>query len=117
MITLTADRTTIALPNPIFNDSENLVNDLAIVRTLGGKLFTYIKTKDRKRLVMSLRISFAKSKELRIFLQAYMSRSTIVLRDHIGQHWTGSIMNNPFELEGLIGDDQNIQIIFEGVKT
>ncbi len=115
MITLTSDRTTIALPNPTFNDSENLVNDLNIVRTLGGSLYTYIKTKDRKRLVMTLRISFAKSKELRMFLQAYMSRE-IVLRDHIGQHWTGSVMNNPFELEGLIHDDQNIQIIFEGVK-
>ena len=117
MITLTADRITIALPNPKFNDSENPVNDLNIVRTLGGGIYTYVKTKERKRLVMTLRVSFAKSKELRIFLQAYMGRSTIVLRDHLGQHWTGSVMNNPFELEGLISDDQNVQIIFEGVRA
>ena len=116
MITLTTDRTTVALPNPTFDDSENLLHDLNIIRTLGGGIYTYIKNKGRKRLTMNLRISFAKGKELRLFLQAYISR-TIVLRDHVGQHWTGNIMNNPFEFEGLIGDDQNVQIVFEGVKS
>jgi len=116
MITLTADRTTIALPNPKFNDSENLTNDLNIKRTLGGGVFTYIKSKDRRRLILDLFMSFFKSQELRIFLQAYNSQE-IVLKDHIGQKWTGHVVNNPFEFEGQREDNQNIQIIFEGVKS
>jgi len=115
MITLTADRTTVALPNPKFNDSENLVNNINIKRTLGGKIFTYIKSKSRRRLILDLFISFAKSKELNIFLQAYNSQE-IVLRDHTDQKWVGHITNNPFEFEGQREDRQNIQIIFEGVK-
>ncbi len=115
MITLTADRTTVALPNPRFNDSENLTNDINIKRTLGGKIFTYIKSKERRRLILDLFISFAKSQELRIFLQAYNNQE-VVLRDHIDQKWVGYIVNNPFEFEGRKDDDQNIQIIFEGTK-
>ncbi|KKK64227.1 hypothetical protein LCGC14_2986340 [marine sediment metagenome] len=58
MITLTADRTTIALPNPRFNDSENLTNDINIKRTLGGQIFTYVKSKDRRRLILDIFMSF-----------------------------------------------------------
>ena len=116
MITLTADRTTIALPSPKFNDSENLTNDINIKRTLGGATYTYIKSKDHRRLILDLFISFAKSQELRIFLQAYNNQE-VVLRDHVGQKWTGYITNNPFEFEGQREDNQNIQIIFEGTKS
>lgn len=116
MIALTVDRTTISLPNPHWNDSENLIHDLNIQRTLGGNIYTYIHSKSRRRLIMNIRLSFAKSKELRLFLQAYASKK-VVLIDHLSQRWFGNIMNNPFELEGLKNDDQEIQLIFEGVKA
>lgn len=116
MITLQAFQTTTFLPNPEWDDSENLTVEVITKRSMNGILYTYAKTKnERRRLLMRFKLTRAKAFELRAFIHSYFS-SEIKLVDHIGQTWIGNLMNNPFEFESVVGEGQEIQLEFEGIK-
>ncbi len=116
MITLTSYQTTTVLPNPEWQDSEQLTSGLAVKRTVNGATYTYVKSKnDRRRLLMRFILTRAKSLELKAFINAYHS-SIVTLIDHEQQRWIGNLLNNPFEFEAIIGENQNIQLEFEGIK-
>ena len=116
MITLTSYQTTTVLPNPEWQDSEQLTSALAVKRTVNGATYTYVKSKnDRRRLLMRFILTRAKSLELKAFINAYYS-SIVTLIDHEQQKWIGNLLNNPFEFEALVGEYQNIQLEFEGIK-
>ena len=116
MITLASYQTTTVLPNPAWSDSEQLTGEVTIKRSINGGVYTYIKSKnDRRRLLFQFRLTRSKSLELKAFINAYYS-SKIYLIDHENQRWIGNLLNNPFELEALFGEEQNIQLEFEGIK-
>ncbi len=116
MITLTSYQTTTVLPNPEWQDSEQLTSSLEVKRTVNGATYTYVKSKnDRRRLLMRFILTRAKSLELKAFINAYYS-SIVTLIDHEQQKWIGNLLNNPFEFEALVGEYQNIQLEFEGIK-
>jgi len=106
--------TTTFLPNPLFNDSEGLTSSLSLNRTMGGNVYTYIKTSTRKKIVFNFEFTRQKGLEFRAFLRSYFS-STIRLTDHLGSIFIGKFTSNPFELTSP-GNYQNIQIEFEGIK-
>lgn len=109
-------QTTTILPNPDFNDSEALTDEINIRRSMNGTLYTYVKTKNqRRKLVFALRLDRMKGLELRAFLRAYY-RSKIKLTDHLDQIWLGNITSNPFALETGSGERQTIQLEFEGCE-
>ena len=108
-----AVETTTLLPNPAFSDSEALVSELSQHRTMVGGLFTYVKSKDdRRKLTMQFQIDRLKGLELRAFCLAYY-RSRIRLTDHLDVKWNVYLMNNPFEFDTKIGEQQLIQLEFE----
>lgn len=116
MITLSSFQTTTILPDPEQSDSEQLTGEVFIKRSVNGQTFTYVKTKnDRRRLIFRLRLTRSKSFELRAFIQSYFS-SIVRLTDHEQQRWVGHLLSNPFEFEALLGEEQNIQLEFEGIK-
>jgi len=116
MITLTSYQTTTVLPNPEWSDSEQLTGEVTIKRSINGEVYTYVKSKnDRRRLLFRFRLTRSKSLELKAFIQSYFS-SIVHLIDHEQQRWVGNILNNPFEFEAILGEEQNIQLEFEGIK-
>lgn len=116
MITLTAYQTTTILPNPQWNDSENLTVNIITKRAMNGNLYTYVKTKnERRKLLMRFELTRQKAMELRAFIRVYY-QSKIRLTDHEGQTWIVNFMNNPFEFSTSSMEWKNIQLEFEGVK-
>ena len=116
MITLISYQTTTFLPNPEWDDSEQLTGEITIKRANDGTTYTYIRTKEnRRRLLFRFRLTREKSLELREFIIAYFS-SEIRLIDYNDNTWIGNLLNNPFEFESLSGEEQNIQLEFEGIK-
>ncbi len=116
MITLTSYQTTTILPNPEWSDSEQLTGEVIIKRSMEGETYTYVKSKnDRRKLLFRFRLTRSKSFELKAFIQSYYN-SKVRLIDHKQQKWIGNLLNNPFEFEALLGEEQNIQLEFEGIK-
>lgn len=117
MITLTAYQTTTILPNPKFNDSENITAEIITKRAMNGVLYTYAKTKNlRRRLLMRFELTRQKAFELRAFIRTYYT-SKIKLTDHEGQIWVVNFTSNPFEFSTSPAEWKNIQLEFEGVKS
>lgn len=116
MIKLTAYQTTIILPNPQWNDSENPTVEIITKRSMNGLLYTYAKTKNqRRRLLMRFELTRQKAMELRAFINAYY-RSEIQLVDHNNRTWIVNFTNNPFEFATSPAEWKNIQLEFEGVE-
>ncbi len=116
MIKLTSFQTTTFLPNPEFGDSEGILDEVTVKRTIIGGRHVYVKTKgSRRRLTLNFRLTRLKALELRAFIRSYFS-STVTLVDHLDQVWVGNFMSNPFEFTSVTGPDQTIQLDFEGVK-
>ncbi|KKK96389.1 hypothetical protein LCGC14_2663260, partial [marine sediment metagenome] len=69
MIKLTSYQTTTLLPNPEFGDSEGLLDEVSIKRTIDGSRHVYVKTKNqRRKLIFSFRLTRLKALELRAFI-------------------------------------------------
>ncbi len=116
MIKLTSYQTTTLLPNPEFGDSEGILDEVSIKRTINGSRHVYVKTKNqRRKLIFNFRLTRLKSLELRAFIQSYFS-SIITLVDHEDQTWVGNFMSNPFEFTSIAASEISIQLDFEGVK-
>jgi len=120
-------QTTTVLPNPLFGDGENLLTDMSVRRTMDGTLYTYIKTKGRRGLQWTFRLTRNKALELREFLLSYFA-SKIFVKDHTGRVWVGNFINNPFEFDTPHraapaispmprGESQTITIQFEGEEV
>ena len=116
MIKLTSHQTTTLLPNPEFGDSEGILGEVIVKRTITGSRHVYVKTKNqRRKLLLSFRLTRLKALELRAFIQSYFA-STVILVDHLDQVWVGNFMTNPFEFTSVLASDLTIQLDFEGVK-
>ncbi len=116
MIKLTSFQTTTFLPNPEFGDSEGVLDEVSVKRTIGGNRYVYVKTKgSRRRLTLNFRLTRQKGLELRAFIQSYFA-SSITLVDHLDQTWVGNFMSNPFEFTSVLSSDATIQLEFEGIK-
>jgi len=116
MIRLTAYQTTTVLPNPDWSDSEGILGEVIIKRTITGARHIYVKTKNqRRRIGFSLKLTRMKALELRAFIQSYFA-SEITLTDHLNQVWIGYFTVNPFEFMTTNANILTIQLDFEGVK-
>lgn len=117
MIKLAAPHPTIQtitlLPNPEFSDSEGLTAEVLQHRSMVGTLYTYVKAKNtKKRLLFRFQLTRQKALELRAFIQAYY-KSKIRVTDHNNISWIVYLMNNPFEFESRVDEQQTIQLEFE----
>jgi hypothetical protein len=92
---------------------------------MDGTRYTYVKRKNRRKLLWSFRLTRNKGLELRAFIYAYFA-SQIVITDHLDRVWRGHIVGNPFEFNTSDkagpainpmprGETQTIELEFEGV--
>lgn len=95
-----AIQTTTLLPAPKWDDSKSLKSGVISQRSMNGKLYTYVKTREGKKgFQWDFEIARNKALELREFINAYQG-SLIEVIDHDGDRWIGYLMNNPFEFTG-----------------
>lgn len=119
--------TTSVLPSPKFSDAESLQVEVSRKLAVDGTRYTYIKKKDRRKLLWSFKLTRNKSLELRAFIYAYFA-SKIKVTDHNERVWIGYFTSNPFEFDTSgragpavdpmpRGEVVNIDIEFEGVEN
>ena len=106
-------QTVTLLPNPEFSDSEGLTATVLQHRSMIGNLYTYVKAKNnKKRLLFRFQLNRLKALELRAFIQSYY-KSKIRVIDHNNINWVVNLINNPFEFETIIDEQQIISLEFE----
>jgi hypothetical protein len=89
------------LPNPLSGDSVNSVGSVEFKRSMNGKKYTYVKSRDkRKRLLWTFRLTHAKALELQAYFEAYISYKAKIT-DHMGKVYVGDFITNPFEFEAV----------------
>ncbi len=91
-------QTTSILPDPKFSDAESLQVEVNRKLAVDGTRRTYIKRKDRRKLLWSFKMTRNKALELRAFVYAYFA-SIIKITDHNDRVWIGNFINNPFEFD------------------
>lgn len=86
---------------------------------MNGTRRTYVKRKNRERLLWSFVLTRGKAIELREFYLAYGTERVKV--ETLGKQWVGWLISNPIELEavrrgepGSLGETVAVQIEFEG---
>jgi hypothetical protein len=91
------NQTTTIIPNPVWNDSYNLKDEIETKYAVDGILYTYVKRQGhRRRLLMQCRMTLYKSLELQAFFRSYYS-SKIYVKDWLNQEWVGYAVNSPYE--------------------
>ena len=116
-------QTSTYLPNPQLGDSEGKILNVDIKRAMDGTMYSFVKTRDREKLIWTFRLSQHKGMELMAFYQSY-STSQLKVTDHLGNVFLGYFTSNPVEFEATNrsvdspGNDTmvSIQIEFEGTK-
>lgn len=111
------------LPNPQLGDSVNNVLSLEIKRAMDGTKYSYVKTRNRDRLIWTFRLSQHKGMELMAFYQAY-NASQLKITDHLNNVYIGYFTSNPFEFEASnrsvdspgLDTMVTVQVEFEGTK-
>lgn len=117
-------QTLTVMPNPQFSDQETNLNTVSRKLAMDGTRYTYVKRRNRRKLLWSFRLSRNKALEVRVFFMSYFA-SKIRITDHRNRTWLGYFTSNPFEFDTLSraasaispmprGETQTIDIEFEG---
>ncbi len=93
-------QTTSILPDPKFSDAESLQVEVNRKLAVDGTRRTYIKRKDRRKLLWSFKLTRNKALELRAFVYAYFA-SIIKVTDHNDRVWIINLVGNPFEFDTI----------------
>ena len=112
--------TTVALPLPIFGDTQKRKDQFNLKRSMNGTIYTYVKTNDRQDLSYTFRLDRIKGLELRNFLMIHHS-DIIELFNWKGETWIGRLTNNPIDLIAAsrfdpCGEETRVTLDFEGIK-
>lgn len=123
---LTGATRTIILPNPEFSDAESNTGNFSLRRGMAGKVYTYVKKTDFRKLNYTFHIGRTKAKELMDFL-IENNTNVITLNNFKGETWFVYIISNPNDLttQGRFASSCNpdrdrekvsVTLEFEGVK-
>ena len=112
-------QTSIVLPNPLFGDTENLLSDLKIRRSMDNTVYTYVKTVKGRRLKYTFTLNRLKALELEAFFDAYNGADIKVL-NWKGEVWKVNLITNPIDFVQTRraepgGDRTDVNVEFEGV--
>ena len=88
------------LPNPLQGDSVNSVGTVEFQRSMNGKKFSYVKSRDqRKRLLWTFRLTHAKALELQAYFEKYIGYKAKIT-DHMGKIYVGGLHHKPVRVRG-----------------
>ena len=112
--------TAIVLPTPLFDDSENLVSNMTLRKSMNNTMYTYVKTSRNRLLRYTFRLSRMKALELQAFVRLHNS-DYIKIENWKGEVWKARLTLNPLEFVqnsrfSPTNDGTDISLEFEGVK-
>ena len=113
-------QTSVAVPNPLLDDTENLVSDVIVRRSMNGTTRTLIKTSNSRRLKYTFTLSRYKALELQAFFKAY-SGAEIRLLNWKGEIWKVRVITNPIDFVqtrryDATGARTDVNLEFEGIQ-
>ncbi len=113
-------QTTILLPCPIFDDTENLISDINLKRAMNGETYTYVKRSPNKILRYTWKLARMKALEVQEFIRFYNSSEMRAI-NWKGEVWRLHMINNPSDFAQVsrwdpTTDRTDISLEFEGVK-
>ena len=108
---------TIYLPKPLFDDSEGIITDLLLKKSMSNRTRTLIKRTKNKGLNYTLSLDRAKGILLKSFIDSYKS-DYIKLQNWKGEEWKVRLVTNPIEY--VISDRHGtteVNLVFEGIRV
>jgi hypothetical protein len=113
-------QTSIVLPNPLLDDTENLLSNLTLRRSMNGDTYTYVKSSNNRKLKYTFSLDRYKAIELEEFFRAYNAAS-IKMMNWKGEIWNVKLLTNPIDFVQVRraepgGDRTDVNLEFEGVK-
>jgi hypothetical protein len=112
--------TIIALPKPLVGNTENIVSDMLLKKSMNGVKRTYIKTNRNRRLTYTLSMTRDKGLELENFFKLHNGH-TMRLTTWEAEIWRVNLITNPLDFNqprrgAVCGPQVEIDLEFEGVK-
>ncbi len=113
-------QTTVVLPNPLLDDTVNLVSNLTLRRNMNGSTYTYVKSNKNRLLKYTFTLDRLKALSLQDFLDAY-NGSHIKVQNWKGEIWKVKLINNPVDFvqtrRYAPGSDRtDVNLEFEGIQ-
>jgi len=110
----------IELPKPLVGDTQNLVSDLLLKKSMNNISRTYIKRNDNQRLTYTFSMTRDKGLELESFF-IYHNSDTIKLTNWKGEIWRVYLITNPIDFNqprrgANCGPTVEVDLEFEGLK-
>lgn len=106
----------INLPNSEFGDTESNINEVMILKAVGGRRYSHVKTSRRRRLTYIFNLRYAKALEFQAFIDV-SNLDWITVINWKREVWLCQIINNPVELVGISNGWYSIKIEMEGYKA
>lgn len=93
-----SNKVTVALPSAQLGDTTATEQSMSLQETMTGIVYTYIKSNDRRRLVMSFKLTRMKSLELQAFIRIYYRAEwKVVMYDN--SVWHCKLINFPVQFK------------------
>ena len=113
-------QTSMVTPSPLMGDTENLISNLTLHRSMSGSIRTHVKSSNNRRLKYTFSVDRPKGLEMEAFFQAY-NGSIIKMINWKGEIWKVKLVNNPLDFVQTRraepnGDRTEVNIELEGVK-
>jgi hypothetical protein len=90
-------KVTIILPDPSFGNTRASESTVQLKRTMTGKLWSYINTSLKERVVFTFTLSRQKDLELQEFVRVYHAAEFWKLTDHNGKEWKVKLAGEPIQ--------------------
>ena len=112
--------TIITLPKPLVGNTENIVSDLLLKKSMNGVKRTYIKTNESRRLTYTFSMTRDKGLELENFFKLHNGHK-MRLTTWEAEVWRVNLITNPLDFNqprrgAVCGPQVEIDLEFEGVK-
>lgn len=112
--------TSVVLPKPLFGDTENLISNMILRKSMNNTTYTYVKSSNSRVLKYTFRLTRMKSLELEGFFSSNNSNK-LRLQNWKGEIWDVYLMTNPIDFvqtgrESPTEDRTDVNLEFEGVK-
>ena len=121
---LKTDSKAVTLPNAEWGDGEGNTGKFTLKRAVNGKVYTYVKNTNKRKLNYTFTLGRQKSIELREFLRTENTKF-IELHNWKGEIWITNLITNPPEFSpksrgvGCYPRDERVEVSleFEGIKV
>ena len=111
----------IILPNPLLDDSENLISNITLRKSMNNVMYTYVKSSSSRVLRYTFTLNRNKALELQNFFRDHHSNS-IRMDNWKGETWKVKVKSNPLDFVkntrySPTGPRVDVSLEFEGDRV